>query len=334
MAVSCDVGTMFIISAREVGEDVIFTRQRDAFFVVDENPGAENMLKKSKAKYIKLDDQFYVLGDDAITLATIMGSSIRRPMSNGVINPEESEHAKVILHEIIKGVIGKPASDNEAICACIPAAPLDAKFNTIYHKAVIENALKSAGYSNINVINEGMALIYSGNPTVKTETEEVPFSGIGISFGAGMTNLAFSYRGLELVSFSVARGGDWIDEQVSTVQNKPTSKVTLYKEHKLNLSIPPITELDYALHTFYRSLIEYVIFNFKNEFKKTDKSIDEAIEIVIGGGTAMPKGFIQMFKNILKEQEFPFEIRDTRLAEDPHNAVSNGCLINAQALEE
>ena len=334
MAVSIDIGTMFIISAREEKDDVVFRRQRNAFFVVDNAPGAEDMLLRSKAKFLKIGDQFFVIGDDAITLASIMGKPLRRPMSKGVINPTEKDHARTILTEIIKAVVGKPKGDNETICACIPAEPVDADYNVIYHKAIIERALREAGYENIMIINEGMALVHSENPTIETAGGEIaPFSGIGISFGAGMTNLAFSYRGLELLSFSAARGGDWVDEQVAKVQDVPIPKVTLCKETKLDLGIPPLNEMDYALHTFYRSLLEYVFFQFKSEFKKTDKTIEEEIEIVIGGGTSMPKGFIKMLKTTLKKVEFPLKVKGVRHATSPADAVSNGCLINAQAQE-
>ena len=40
-------------------------------------------------------------------------------------------------------------------------------------------------------------------------------TGIAISMGAGMCNVCVMYQGMSSLSFSVARGGDWIDDECS-----------------------------------------------------------------------------------------------------------------------
>ena len=48
---------------------------------------------------------------------------------------------------------------------------------------------------NHTSVNEGMAIIYS-------ECAKENFSGIGISFGAGMANVTIAYKGIEALKFS------------------------------------------------------------------------------------------------------------------------------------
>ena len=50
--------------------------------------------------------------------------------------------------------------------------------------------------------------------------------------GAGMCNIAVMYQGMTALSFSVARGGDWIDECVSQDTGVSKAKVVFYKPLK------------------------------------------------------------------------------------------------------
>ena len=46
------------------------------------------------------------------------------------------------------------------------------------------------------------------------------------------------YQGMTALSFSVSRGGDWIDECVSTDTGVSKAKVTNIKESSNNLNFP------------------------------------------------------------------------------------------------
>ena len=80
--------------------------------------------------------------------------------------------------------------------------------DVIYHQGVFERIISECGFEPI-ASNEAMAVIFA-------ETAKENFSGIGISFGSGMTNVALAVNSIEGLSFSVARGGDWIDKGASS----------------------------------------------------------------------------------------------------------------------
>ena len=58
-------------------------------------------------------------------------------------------------------------------------------------------------------------------------------------------------------------------------------------------------------------------------------SFPDPIEIVCGGGTSMIGGFVEIFEDEFKSINFPIEVKNIRLAEDPLFAVSKGCLVAA-----
>jgi hypothetical protein len=57
--------------------------------------------------------------------------------------------------------------------------------------------------------------------------------------------------------------------------------------------------------------------------------IDKPIPIVLSGGTAKPRGFLDKFRQAVERDGFPLEISEIRMAEDPLTATARGCLIAA-----
>ncbi|MGE3853611.1 MAG: hypothetical protein AB7K09_17905 [Planctomycetota bacterium] len=336
MAKAIDIGTAFIVGAEMRGGREIFTSERDAFFSMPNEDFAEEMLSKAGAFYITKGDQLYVVGEDALKFAMVTGQAenYRRPMAAGVLNPGE-EDAAAMIQVMIEGVIGRASFPGEVVAATIPANPVDASFDTVYHEMVLRRFLEGLGYE-VKVINESLGIIFAENPTVTTNSGEViPFSGIGISFGGGMVNLVAAYRAKQLVAFSAGRSGDWVDAQVAKVTNQPVSRVIGVKEKKLDFNnIDTSDRVLQALDIYYEDLITYTLENFKVQFKKQAASFDDPIEIVIGGGTSAPPGFIDKFKRVMKKVELPLTIKNVRAAKDPLKCVAAGALIAAISQEK
>ena len=173
-----------------------------------------------------------------------------------------------------------------------------------------------------------MAIIFS-------ETAKDGFSGITISFGSGMTNCALAISTQEALSFSVARGGDWIDSGASKSVGGTQARLCAIKEKGLNLDKPEGREQE-AISFYYRNLIEYTIDQIALQFKAIENrfSLPKPIPIVVSGGTSKAGGFLETFKSVFerKRKKFPIEVSEIRGASDPLNAVAHGLLI--QALQE
>jgi len=335
MAKAIDIGTSFLVGAELKGGKEVFTIERDAFFVMPKEDFAEEMLSDAGAKYLIKGNNIYIVGEDALKYCMITGKQdcYRRPMRKGVLNPGEEE-AVPLLEKLIEGIVGKPAHPGEVIAATIPAAPLDAEQDTTFHKVVVERFLKSLGY-DVRILNEALAIIYAENPTSEEPTGKAPFSGIGISFGAGMTNLVVAWRAKKLFEISIARGGDWIDEQVSKVRNVPVGKVTHEKEKRLNLDkIEPKNSIQVGLEIYYEELIRFGLQQFKDHFKNNQTVLESPMEVVIAGGTSLVPGFVNMFNRVLQETGAPVPVKNVRHAKDPLRTVAKGSLVAALSMEK
>lgn len=324
--VGCDIGTMNIISARKKGDAVVTKRVRDAF--IDVESERKKMLNLRGTPYVEYEDQLLILGDTATELAQLLKREVRRPISKGLISTSEID-ALEVLSILIEQVLGAPQRKGEICYYSIPAAPVDnPEQDVVYHEAVFAKIIEELGYTPVSG-NEAMAIVYS-------ECASDGFSGIGISFGSGMTNVAMSYMTMPILQFSVQRGGDFIDENAAKALGTTATRMCAIKERGINL-MEPTTREEEALVVYYKNLIQYVLDQISAKFNETqrDTELNEAIPIVVSGGTSKATGFLELFREVFEgaRRRFPIEINEVRHAEEPLTSVAQGLLVQAMAEE-
>ncbi len=326
MAKGLDVGTMNILSAQQDGSDTVFVQQRNSFVEIEYSDMAEQMLSRSEVLHIRKDDKVYVVGDDALNFANIFNKETRRPMKHGILSSSEKS-AIPMMKLIVEQVVGEPEYPGEKLYFSTPADPIDSDLSTLYHQKTIESFLSNMGY-DAEPINEGMGVIYS-------ELADNNFTGLGISFGAGMTNVCLSYYAVPVMKFSVARGGDWIDEQAARATGTPVDKVTSIKEDDFELDFQTdVGGVEGALSIYYENLLDYVIDQIVSEVDEEDVEEGLDVPVVVTGGTSSPDGFEALFRSHLKDASIPFSISGVSHAAEPLYSVARGALVAARSDED
>ena len=318
-----DVGTMNLVAARQTGDEVETKRVRDAF--IDLDLDAKKTLRLSKVNYVEKDGHLVVLGDSALNMANLFKREIRRPLAKGVISAGELD-AQQILSLLISNVVGEPSVPGEHCFYSVPAVPVDDEGqDIIYHTEVFRKILTELGYT-AHPMNEAMGIIYS---QCAAET----FSGLAVSFGSGMCNIALSYQAMMGMDFSVARGGDWIDQHAAKATGSTASRMCAIKEKGVDLANPKNRDEE-AIALYIRALIKYCLENISVQFRQVQSNVDlpEAVPFVVSGGTSRAGGFMEVFEQefeAVKKKGFPIEISDIRAAKDPMTAVAEGLLVLA-----
>ena len=342
MAKSIDCGTSYFISAHENNK---VKKQNNAFLHVEGEPKIiKRQLSRMSIPYVELNGRIHIIGKHAFEYAQIFGSNdLRRPMKSGLLNPSERD-ALPILKVIISDLLGEPSAPNEDCVYCVPAAPIDKETLVDYHEDVLGQIIESLGYKP-TAIKEAVGLAYHG-------LVEDNLSGIAISIGAGMANITVMFAGMDAINFSVARGADWINEHVALDTGMPGAKIQAVRESgevnlgstkivieggtaKIQENIPQ-SNVHQAIKSYYAVLVSYILANIAKQFSDSKKmpSFPNAVPIVIGGGTAMIPGFIDMFTEQLEKIDFPINISGVKLVDSPHEAIALGCLNEAMLLNE
>lgn len=321
-AVGLDIGTSRIVMAGGPNGHKAVT-QLNAFVGVPYSKMTEAILQQNKMVYHKNGKELFVFGNDSERFASFFNAVPRRPMQYGVLNPQEPM-GQQIIQAIIESMLPK-ARKNELLSFSVPGKGDGADTNLVYHEAILRNLAQSLGYE-AKAVNEGLAVVFA-------ELQNENFTGIGISCGGGMCNVCVAFLSVPMLTFSIPMGGDYIDSSVASVVDEPVTRVRLIKEESLDLSRQPKDKITSALHIYYEEVINSLVSKLREEFENSRQlpKLDRAIPIVLSGGTAKPKGFLQKFESVVKSSEFPIQISDIRMASDPLTATARGCYIAAMS---
>jgi actin-like ATPase involved in cell morphogenesis len=333
MSLGLDVGTSFIVLAKQSENGIEYKDFRDAFYKIKPaTPVATKMIEKGLDGKIFVKDSdgsFILLGKDAIEKAIERNDTAKRPMYRGVVSVKEKD-AKKILAFILKEVVGVSNTIGEKLVFCVPAQPVDQEdsdFDVGYHEDIVKTILSESGYE-AKAINEAEALCYA-------ELENDEYTGVAISCGAGMTNVCVMLNGEPTVVFSTTKSGDWVDRMAAVATGETDSVVQAEKEAGgFIVGQPNENAILAAVASYYERLIDYttkqLAFALKNH--KSLPKFKNELTVVVAGGTSQAAGYIEMFKQKLIENDFPIKVKDVRHAADPLHAVAKGCLIAAETL--
>jgi hypothetical protein len=323
IAVGLDVGTMNLVSAKLENNAVSCSSLRNMYLKVPK--GMEDQLDLGSISYVQIDEDIYILSDEAFAFANIFNIPAKRPMKRGMVSSDELD-ATDVLAAMVKELVGIPG-ENARCCFSIPATPIDSPDKTTFHKGVFDRILSTIGFKPSS-ITEGVAVVYS-------ECQPYGFTGIGISFGAGMTNIGVTFKSVPVLTFSLSRGGDWVDENAANATGTIANRITAIKE-KADYAIGDFSVGDRkekrireALGYYYRELIAYTTRNISEKLAAIDTDFPDQIPIIVSGGTSRAKGFIDFFKEAVSGAELPFTVKEIKCAENPMTAVAEGCLVSA-----
>jgi len=317
--IGLDAGTSSFIAANE--KEIKF--QRNVFLTLDSETTSIRQLKNMNIPFIQEKKRLHIVGKAAYEYAQIFSNkNLKRPMSHGMLNPNQQD-ALPILKEIIKDLIGK-GSEQDLVVYSVPGKPIDSEKNIEYHEDVLKNIIELLGYK-AKSLNEGVALANVG-------LAAHALTGIAISFGAGMCNANVMYSGMPVLSFSAAQGGDYIDANVARDVGISPAKAQYIKEEG-NYSLIGSEERtmeQQGIKTYYEALIRYLLANIAKQFESSDTpNFPKAVPLVLGGGGVLVNGFLEVFTEQFKQKEFPINIAEIKIVDEPLTAVARGCLIEA-----
>lgn len=322
-AYGLDIGTSRIVSMRQDGPNgAVSADQLNAFISVSETKFLKDMLVKNRMAHTKIRDEIAVLGYDAQQFANIFNSEIRRPMKKGLITPEEI-YAIPVMKEIINLVLPKAEEVAQPLCFSVPAPEAGFEADLVYHEGVIKKYLVGLGYK-ANSLTEGLAVVLA-------ELANDNFTGIGISMGAGMCNVCLSFLSVPVIVFGICRGGDNIDASTARMTHETVNRIRVIKEESLDFTKTPKSNLENALTIYYEDLIMTLLNHLVGVLSRAENlpRLNQAIPIVLAGGTCLPNGFKVKFEQLLKQVKMPLAISEVRLAADPLRATAMGALVAA-----
>lgn len=320
--IGLDVGTSRIVVARAQGKRYNYEAQLNAFFTLPYSKLAETLLQRENVLHQIKDNEIVVAGNDAERLAEVFHAETRRPMKEGVLNPHESRAIDVI-QMLVGKLLGRAGVAGQKVFFSIPAPVGGNEGGIRHHQESVRQVLSELGYDSTSV-EEGLAVVFG-------EMSSSNFSGIGISCGSGLCNICLAVLSVPVLSFSVAKAGDFIDQQSALVTGDVATRLRVQKEQSFRLNGMNGNRVNNALTVYYDEVIENLVKTLKSHISAAPKlpKMTQAIPLVLAGGTVMPDGFFDRFRAALQSSELPVKLSEVRVATEPLNSTARGLLMAA-----
>jgi hypothetical protein len=356
-AIGIDVGTYTIVSARrEESGDIGYREEVNGFFEIKLSPATRpmfEMVRASGAPVYEIPEKSiaYILGKKAREVAfawsSVLGGKDReseafnRTMCDGIISTRDSRQSFNVLRMMVSSLVYPVPGNGTPIAYSYPGVPIDKSgLDPEYHARVIGQMLADVDGVKPDAypVNEAMAI-------VEAEASGHGYTALAISFGAGMTNCAFSMMGIPIFTFSIVGGGDWIDRNVakSTGTDPVVANQVKMGEDTgsggIDLMATPHGENEHimrSIRTHYEILVDRVVAGIEQFVRQKQAKVLETSRppVIVAGGTASPKGFVELFAARLAAADLGgFKIGDVRKADRNLYTVAKGLLLNAERLD-
>src|ERR1039457_1666108 len=158
-----DVGTSRIVVARSADKKYQYDAQLNAFLTIPYSKLAESLLQRENVFHEVQGRDTVVAGNDAQKFAEIFHVETRRPMLNGVLNPQEP-HSLAVIRGIVGKVLGRANVEGQKVYFSVPAATGEGDGVITYHEASMKLILKDLGYAP-TAIAEGLAVVLDRKST-------------------------------------------------------------------------------------------------------------------------------------------------------------------------
>src|SRR5580692_697897 len=300
--IGLDVGTSRIVAARREDKKYQFQAQLNAFITLPWSRLTENLLRREGVFHEVEGDEIVVAGNDAEKFAEVFHAETRRPMHRGVLNPQEP-HSLAVVRRIITKLLGKAGSEDNTVFFSVPAPVDDQEEGLAHHEASIRQALTGLGY-NASPIEEGLAVVFA-------ELSESNYSGFGISCGSGLCNVCLAELSVPVISFSIAKAGDFIDTHAAAVTGERATRMRVQKEQTFELNGNQGDDrVQNALTVYHDDVIRTLTNALRSKIASSQKlpKLNRPVPVVLSGGTAMPKGFLDRFAASLRARDFPVRV--------------------------
>ena len=321
-AVGLDIGTSRIVVARNGDSACQYDSQLNAFLTIPYSKLAESLLRREDVFHEVQGADIVVAGNDAQKFAEIFHVETRRPMRNGVLNPDEP-HSLAVIRRIVGKLLGRASAEGQKVFFSVPAPVGEVDPGIAYHEASMRLILNDLGYTP-TPIQEGLAVVFG-------ELAASNFTGIAVSCGSGLCNACLAVLSVPVLSFSVPKAGDFIDSQAAAVTGDLATRLRVQKEQNFKLNGLAADRTVNALTVYYQEVIANLTGSLRAHISATQRlpKLDQAVPRVLSGGTAMPKGFLEQFSAALRAQDFPVRLSEVRLSADPLHSTARGALMAA-----
>ena len=266
---------------------------------------------------ITVDDERFVVGDDAVEYAEDTGTRAEPLFENGVL--VETAYARPALETLLESALTNAMGNR--LCYTTPASILDATVPSEVHRETVGNIFESLGFDATPVS--------SGYAVVTDQLHEENFTGLGIAVERDVTSVALVYYGVPVVAFSLAKGTGWVVDRAASRTGHANDQIDSRLE---SFTLDPGSSpdaIESAIAQGFDELANELIEAIDREITAAEIEQTVSLPVVLAGDGAI-EGYEFLLGGRFDAADLPFSIRGVRLADEPAESGVRGALVAAQ----
>lgn len=335
MSIAFDSGSYRFVSLRRNGGQLVTRSNRCVYSVLPNTVSHRQILKQAGLRFSSCEDGLLLLGDAAYNSAGLF--KVRcRPLLPGGRVPKDDPLARQLIGALAESVLPKSSHSNEICCLTVPGGADLTDDSTRDDGDFLLRLIRLQGYRP-QIVPASLALVLS-------QLVENAFTGIGLVFGASGAEALLAHRGDPVCHARIDIGGEWIDEQLATRQEQigfePDTgdrflNTDAVQRRRESIGTPLIlakTAFEQELVSLLHKVVSELTASFLTELGRAPQAagIPGPLPIVCSGGLARTVGFDTLLSEILREADFPLDLRKPRIVPDPERSIPRGLLIRAE----
>ncbi|MBM84121.1 MAG: hypothetical protein CMJ78_26505 [Planctomycetaceae bacterium] len=333
MSIALDLGTFRFRSLRRIGENLLSRQDRAGYCVLPALASYEQLLRNGGVEFARCDDSLILMGEGSDDFAALFQLDFIPVVPNGSI-PTNDPLSRQVLAAIVDAMLPDPVAPGET-CYVTPPSGSEHSEERKTTEEFFGRLIRLRGFTP-KVMPAGMAVVLA-------DLVDTGFTGIGMSFGASSCDAVLAWRGVEVATAHIAKGGNWIDHTLANESDRyiwsPSGERLLDVEGAAKSKVDfrgsllePSARSDQLLATLYRDLIATLLQKAARDFSVAPRlnEIRRPIPVVCAGGPTQIDGFLDLLASALTSVALPVEVNEVRHTASGDFAVARGSLIAAE----
>ena len=331
MKISLDLGSHSFRSLRSAGDHLVARRMRSTYCTLSDSETHRRLLERTGTEFLTCDQHLVLIGEPAIEISRLLQIPCLELLPRGQLAAHDPI-SRQIINLLIDALL--PQAEAGGVC-CFTHGGAMRRSLVAAQLDFFSRLIRLRGYTPLP-LPAGQALILA-------ELVEDRFTGIGVVVGAAACEVTVTQLGQELHSWTIPRGGRWIDEHMARERGDllhdaagqrllDLDKAALDREALAPAVLAPVSRDEKLLARLCRELTWEIADDLCQKLREDPRlgSLPRPLSLVCGGGIAQVPGFGDLLQDALHLRDAANPVGRIVTADSSPYTIARGLLVHAE----
>jgi len=333
MKISLDLGSHSFRSLRSAGDHLVARRMRSVYCTLPDSDTHRRLLEKTGTSFLTCDHHLVLIGEPAIEISRLLQIPCLDLLPRGQLAAQDPI-SRQIINLLVDALLPQAEGGSGGVC-CFTHTGAMRRSQVAAQLDFFSRLIRLRGYTPLP-LPAGQALILA-------ELVQERFTGIGLVVGATACEVTVSQLGQELHSWTIPRGGRWLDEHLARERGDmlhdasgqrllDLDKAALDREALSSSVLAPVSRDEKLLARLCRELTWEIAADLCQKLREDPRlsNLPRPVNLVCGGGIAQIPGFCDLMLEALERRDDAVPVGRIIAADSSPYTIARGLLVHAE----